>query len=293
MKITNKHGLPQTFVNVLERPSYTKGAAHLSATELLSSPQIVQLRKSHYENLEQDVMDMVWSIIGTAVHGVLEKGADGNHIVEQRLHSELDSWHISGAVDLQIVHPDGIEINDYKTVGAWGVMNEKKEWEEQLNIYAWLVERVKQQPVKALKIIAIIRDWSRRDAETRAGYPATPVATIDIKLWPMEEREAFIRERIHAHSEARFAADTGTTLPPCTPSEMWEKETVYALKKEGAVRAKSLHQSLEEAEEALEKAGKGFYIETRPGERTRCKYYCPVSSYCQQYKAYLEESEDA
>ena len=59
MKITNKHGLPQTFVNVLERPSYTKGSAHLSATELLSSPQIVQLRKSHYENLEQDVMDMV------------------------------------------------------------------------------------------------------------------------------------------------------------------------------------------------------------------------------------------
>ena len=60
MKITNKHGLPQTFVNVLERPSYTKGSAHLSATELLSSPQIVQLRKSHYEHLEQDVMDMVW-----------------------------------------------------------------------------------------------------------------------------------------------------------------------------------------------------------------------------------------
>ena len=82
---------------------------------------------------------------------------------------------------------------------------------------------------------------------------------------------------------------TGATLPPCTPDQMWEKETVYALKKEGAVRAKSLHQSLEEAEEALEKAGKGFFIETRPGERTRCKYYCPVSNYCQQYKTYLEE----
>ena len=164
-------------------------------------------------------------------------------------------------------------------------MNEKKEWEEQLNIYAWLVERVKQQPVVSLKIIAIIRDWSRRDAETKHGYPATPVATLDIKLWPMEEREAFIRQRISAHSEARFAADTGTTLPPCTPAEMWEKETVYALKKEGAVRAKSLHKTLEEAEEALDKAGKGFFIETREGERTRCKYYCPVSSYCQQYKA--------
>jgi hypothetical protein len=292
MKITNKYDLPQTFVNVLERPSYNKGAAHLSATELLNSPQLVQLRKVHYDSLEQDAMDMVWSIIGTAVHNVLEKGADANHLVEERIHAQLDGWHISGAIDLQKILENGIEINDYKTVGVWGVMNEKKEWEEQLNIYAWLVETVKKKPVVGLKIIAIIRDWTRRDAETRANYPTTPVATIDIKLWTMEEREAFIRNRIHAHSEALFASETGATMPPCTTAEMWEKETVYALKKDGAVRAKSLHATQEEADEALEKAGKGFYIETRPGERTRCKYYCPVSSYCNQYKLYQEEQEN-
>ena len=292
MKITNKYDLPQTFVNILERPSYNKGAAHLSATELLNSPQLVQLRKVHYDSLEQDAMDMVWSIIGTAVHNVLEKGADANHLVEERIHAQLDGWHISGAIDLQKVLENGIEINDYKTVGVWGVMNEKKEWEEQLNIYAWLVETVKKQPVVGLKIIAIIRDWTRRDAETRANYPATPVASIDIKLWPMEERETFIRNRIHAHSEALFASETGATMPPCTTAEMWEKETVYALKKDGAVRAKSLHATQEEADEALEKAGKGFYIETLPGERTRCKYYCPVSSYCEQYKLYQEEQEN-
>jgi hypothetical protein len=73
---------------------------------------------------------------------------------------------------------------------------------------------------------------------------------------------------------------------------MWEKETVYALKKNGAVRAKSLHATVEEAEAALKEAGKGFSIETRAGERTRCKYYCPVSNYCQQYKLYTEEQEN-
>lgn len=291
MKITNKHNLPQTFVNVLEKPSYSKGGANLSATELLSSPQIVQLRKMHAEELEQDAMDMVWSIIGTAVHHILEQGADENNQVEERIHAELDGWSLSGAIDLQRILEDGIEVNDYKTVGVYGVMNEKKEWEEQLNIYAWLVEKVKKQPVVGLKIIAIIRDWSRRDAETRANYPRTPVASIDINLWPMEQREEFIRNRIHAHSEALFAADTGADLPPCTPAEMWEKETVYALKKNGAVRAKSLHSTLEEAEAALEEAGKGFFIETRPGERTRCEYYCPVNNYCKQYKLYKEEQE--
>jgi hypothetical protein len=107
----------------------------------------------------------------------------------------------------------------------------------------------------------------------------------------MEQREEFIRNRIHAHSEALFATETGSTLPSCTAEEMWEKETVYALKKNGAVRAKSLHATMEEAEVALDEAGKGFFIETRPGERTRCKYYCPVSSFCQQYKLYTEEQE--
>jgi hypothetical protein len=293
MKITNNHNLPQPFMNVIEHPSYDKGAAHLSATELLSSPQIVQLKKKHYDDLEEDAMDMVWSLFGTAIHNILEQGADDSHLVEERIHAQLDGWNISGAIDLQRIVEDGVEVNDYKTVGVYGVMNEKKEWEEQLNIYAWLVEKVKKQPVVGLKIIAIIRDWSRRDAETRANYPKTPVASIDINLWPMEQREEFIRNRIHAHSEALFATETGSTLPSCTAEEMWEKETVFALKKNGAVRAKSLHATMEEAEAALEEVGKGFYIETRPGERTRCKYYCPVSSFCQQYQQYKEEQENA
>jgi hypothetical protein len=293
MKITNKYGLPQTFVNVANRPSYTKGKAHVSATELLNSPRIVQLKKKYDDQIVTDVSDMIWSIIGTAIHGVLEQGKDANHIVEQRLHEVLDGWHISGAIDLQIVHADGIEINDYKNVGVWSVMNEKIEWEQQLNIYAWLVEKVKQTPVSRLAIIAIIRDWNRRDAQSRQGYPQSQVATIPVNLWSMAEREQFIRDRIHVQSEGLFSMETGDVLPLCTPAEMWEKPTTYAVKKEGAARAKSLHAEQEEAEEALEKAGKGYILEVREGDRTRCANFCPVSEFCDQYKAYLEEKTNA
>jgi hypothetical protein len=292
MKITNKYGLPQTFVNVLSRDAYTKGKAHLSATEIINSPQIVQLKALHADEIEVDVTDMIWSIFGTAVHAVLEQGKDDNHIVEERLHAEIDGWNISGAIDLQIVNPNGIEVNDYKTVGAWGVMNEKKEWEEQLNIYAWLVEKVKKTPVNKLKIIAIVRDWNRRDAISRAGYPETPVAIVDISVWPMQRREEFIRNRIHAHSEALFATETGGKLPPCSPEDMWEKSTVFAVKKDGAVRAKILCSTLEEAEEELQRLGKGFFIETRPGERTRCANFCQVSGWCKQYQTYLKEKQN-
>lgn len=291
MKITNKFNLPQTLVNVVERPTYTKGKAHLSVTELIGSPRITQLRAKYDEQIETDVSDMIWSVFGSAIHHILEQGKDANHIVEQRINGELDGWRVSGAIDLQIVRDDGIEINDYKTVGAWGVMNEKIEWEQQLNCYAWLVEKVKEIPVTKLGIVAIVRDWSRRDAETRSGYPKAPVVVLDIPLWSMEGREEYIRNRIHAHSEALFAAETNEALPPCTPAECWEKPAVYAIKKEGATRAKSLHQTEYEATIALEKAGNGYVMEFRPGERTRCANFCPVSQWCDQYKEYLNANQ--
>ena len=80
MKVTNKYNLPQTIVNVLNRPTYTKGKAHLSVTEALSSPRIVQLRKRHWDELEEDVADKVWAIFGTAIHSVLEQGKENHHL---------------------------------------------------------------------------------------------------------------------------------------------------------------------------------------------------------------------
>jgi hypothetical protein len=104
----------------------------------------------------------------------------------------------------------------------------------------------------------------------------------------MEERLAFIRSRINEHSACEFAMETEGDLPPCTPDEMWEKPTMWAVKKTGGVRAKSVHESEEDANAALEKAGKGYEIEVRPGSRTRCESFCPVNHRCQQWREYQE-----
>jgi len=287
LKLTNKFNLPQTFVNVIERPTYSKGKANLSATEMLNSPRIVQLKRQHWDEIETDASEMVWALFGSAVHNILEHGKDDHHIVEQRLHTEMDGWSISGAIDLQEVEDDGIIISDYKVTGAWAVMNEKQDWHNQLNIYAWMVEKVKKIPVKKLQIIAIVRDWSARDALSKESYPSSPVATIDIPLWTFEEREAHVRRRVALHAEAHFAAETGDEPADCTAEDMWEKPTSYAIKKDGGVRAKSVHKTLEEAQEALS-ALKGYSLEVREGERTRCEKYCQVSGFCSQYKTYLE-----
>ena len=241
MKITNKFGIPQTIVNVVKRPQYSKGDVNISVTELMNSPRIVQLRTQHMEDIETDVSDMVWSLFGSAVHNILEHGKDEHHVVEERLFTQFEGWKISGAIDLQEVYSVVIHIKDYKVTSAWAVQQEKQEWMQQLNIYAWLVEKVKQQKVASLQIVGIVRDWSRRDAETKEGYPQAPIVTLDIPLWDFEVREQYVHERLVQHNEALFARQVGDDLPWCTEEEMWEKPTSYAVKKEGGVRAKSVH----------------------------------------------------
>jgi hypothetical protein len=289
MKITNKFNIPQTFLNVLDRPQYSKGKAHLSVTQLLNSPKIVALTKKFEDEIEQDAADMVWSIFGSAVHNVLEHGKDENHVVEQRIHKEYEGWHISGAIDLQVINDKGIDVKDYKTTTVWAVMNEKIEWEVQLNIYAGLVEDVKLTPVTSVGIVAIIRDWNRRESTTRDGYPEAPIKEIPIRLWSKEERDAFISNRIALHSACEFAIETDGELPDCTPEEMWEKPTVWAVRKIGNKRAHSLYETEELATEALKDLGDKYEMEVRKGERTRCTNFCPVNTWCTQYQTYVKE----
>ena len=289
MKLTNKFNLPETIINVIKRPTYSKGKAHISVTELMTAPQIVLLKRKHWDEIEQDASEMVWQIFGSAIHGVLEHGKSENHVIEQRIHAKVDGWDISGAIDLQENTPEGIIISDYKTTGAWAVMNEKDEWHQQLNVYAWLVDNVKNDKVIKLQIIAIIRDWSAKEAQNKEGYPQSPIVTIDIPLWTMDERLAYIKRRIKMHSDAQFNLDMGDPIPECGEKDMWEKPTTWALIKEGGVRAKRVYDNEAEAKIALIK---GYIIEHRPGERTRCKSYCQVSQFCNQYQTYLKEQQN-
>lgn len=284
MKVTNKFGLPQTIVNILHRPTYSKGGAQISVTELIDSPRLVQLRRKHSDEIEQDASEMVWSLFGSAIHNMLEHGKDDNHIIEERLHTEIDGWHISGAIDLQTREEDGIVVADYKTTSVWSVINGKDSWEYQLNIYAWLVERVKQEKVSRIEIVAILRDWSAKDAETKDNYPQAPIVTIKIPLWDTEETEAYVRARINEHANAHMCNELGSELPLCNSQDMWERPTTFAVKKPKNTRATAVFEDMESATQKQQELGKDYVVEVRAGERVRCKKYCPVSQFCSQNK---------
>jgi len=290
MRLTNKYNIPQVFVNAIERDDYSKGDVNSSVTELINSPQIVQLKRKHWDELEEDVSEKIFSLMGKAVHYILQHGKEDGSIREERLYAEVDGWKISGAIDLQIIEDGKVCITDHKVTSAWAVKSDDKtSWEEQLNCYAYLYEKVKKQKVDKLQITAIIRDWNKRDAATKDNYPEAPIKVISIPLWDFHTREVFVKQRITLHSNAYLSTEMADDYTPCTPSEMWETQTVYAVRKIGNVRAKSLHSSQEEADEKLSELGKGYEVEVREGERKRCKDYCVVNKFCKQYQQYLEE----
>lgn len=284
MKVTNKYGVPAPLVTLATREYYSKGDAQYSVTELLSSPRIRRLREQYDAEMESDVSDQLWSMLGSALHVVMERGQTPGYITEERLFVEVDGVKISGAIDIQQEIDGGIVIIDYKFTSAWAVMNEKVEWEQQLNVYKWLVENVKGKPVTGLKICGLIRDFNRHDF--REGYPAAPIHMIQIPMWSTHEADKFVKQRLEAHRNSKVDRDLGDALTECSPEERWMSETMYAVKREGRKTAIRVFKSMEEATQLAEKE-KG-YVETRLGEPKRCTgNYCGVSKWCSQYADWI------
>jgi hypothetical protein len=82
MKITNKHNVPETLMTLANRNSYSKGKADYSVTEIISSPRIKRLQSQHYHQMEQDVSEMLWALMGSALHVVAEGGQTKGHVTE-------------------------------------------------------------------------------------------------------------------------------------------------------------------------------------------------------------------
>ena len=181
MKTTNKFQLPEVVVKALTKDTYSRGDSNISVTTLIDSPRVGILKRKHDDDIEIDVVDHLWSRFGTAMHNVFEDATEEvDSLSEERLFVEYMGWKISGAIDLQTyVTPKSVIISDYKVTSAWSVMNDKVEWHNQLNAYAWLVRKSKGCKVEGLRIIAILRDWQRRKAGD-GDYPISPIMIVNI-----------------------------------------------------------------------------------------------------------------
>tara|TARA_Y100000310_G_scaffold339178_1_gene431084 strand:- start:42 stop:983 length:942 start_codon:yes stop_codon:yes gene_type:complete len=291
MKVTNQKGFPEALVKAVENDSYSKGNADRSVTGLLSPPRQAALADLHEAELSEDVSDRTYALYGQLIHLLLERAGEQsrNAITEERLFTEVGGWTISGQTDSLTLTDDQKSwiISDYKFVTAYkfkrdrfGNLPEQKGYEEQLNLYAYLLE-ANGFPVDALKIVGIYRDWSKLEAKRDSNYPQLGAETHDIPLWSHDRVKAFIEERVQLHQHAK------NELPECTEDDRWSRKTKYALMvSKTSKRARKLFFSYYEAVEFAENSNmkSGWVIERRLGEDIRCENYCLVSDFCEQFK---------
>ncbi len=331
VQIVDTFGLPDGVLEAIRNDQYNVGEK-LEGTEgiyspssLNTPPQIRQLTREHYDDLEEEAVTRVWSMFGTAVHNEIERAAraSGKDTAEARLFAkfEVDGkvWTISGMLDNM---SPGM-LDDYKVTSVWTVMRMDRlpEWTQQLNVYRWLsahASHVQYEPggpmeewvtedLPKLTINAILRDWSFREALKNDKYPQTMVFQVNIPAWPYDQIEEFMQERIRIHQL--------DPVPDCTEEDQWYGGSKHVLRKLGNKRAVKTEDTLEGILAYLDKkkivaAGSGlqapfgtneadldqtmemrgfkkgeFYVIERPGERIRCARYCNVAQFCPQAAA--------
>lgn len=274
MKLTNRLNLPQPIVSAVKNDGYTKGKAHISITGLIAPARIRVLEKLHKDELEEDVSDRIFSLLGQVMHGILER-ANKDALSEKRFYADVDGITISGQLDAY--YSSGL-VQDYKLVSLYSVKDGvKPEYEQQLNCYAALL-RLNGLIVTELQLVCILRDWSKGKARQDDSLPQQQIIKLDVPLWNEDKALTFLKERINVHKEAN------DTLPECSAEERWAMPDKWAvMPKKGAARSLRNYESKEAAEEHA-KTAKGAFVEARPGKNNRCDDYCSVSKFCTQYK---------
>lgn len=289
MIITNKYNLPEAFVKAIQNARHNEEGC-LSATTLLKGTKEIILENRHFDEIEVDASEEVWSVFGTATHTVLEHQED-DAFKEEKFSVDVLDYKVTGKVDRYDLAHETLE--DWKTASVWKVIfHDFDDWKRQGLIYTWLL-RQSGLNVRHIRFIALLKDHSKSEAKKKADYPQAPVYIYEFD--PSEEElisiEAFIKGKVFEVSANAEKKDD--EIAECSPSERWTTPAKWAVMKEGRKTAVKLCESEEEAVnfiEELEKDKDKHYVEERKGQDKKCSDYCACCEFCSYYKS-LQNSE--
>ena len=284
MKITNKLNLPDMLVRAVEK-DYQYRDKRYSITSLLDPDRVLMLKRRHNDEIEQDVSECIWMLWGSVVHYALETGIEcrENEYVEEHLEYTFPSGYtLSGIID----HVEDY-IDDYKTTSVWTVIygSNNEHWKKQLQMGAYLHYKEHGNWIRKGRIIAILKDFNKKDSLLKDNYPKLPVQVINFDLGTPEEVEEWIVKRFKRIEYLEKLSDLD--LPLCSMEERFNSGTKYAVKKKVWKKAFRVFDTLDEARELLielEQKYPGEYeIEERIGEDKKCKDYCSCCQFCPYY----------
>lgn len=281
-RVTNKFNLPQPLVEAVSNNKYSPGKSDYTTTQLAGTParQLV-LKKQHWNELSEDVTDLIYSLSGQSKHVVLERAAEFceqyKFLAETRFYITRKGKTIGGQIDLYDVNEK--VLYDWKETGVYVSYHDlKPDWIAQGNINKLLLEE-NGYPVEKIINIVLYRDWKKSEVGRTERYPPHQVAQFPLPVWTNEETETFIAKRIAEFEKAK------KKLPLCSDEERWKTPDLYALVKKGNKKATKLFDSAQAAESELSVFKMMSYdVQFRPGINKRCENYCVAMPFCQQAK---------
>lgn len=278
MKLTNEQNLPPYLAAVISSDDYDAGDSDISATGLLQPPRKLALERINSNLLKEDMGDHARIVIGKAMHEYHALRSDGEFDDKRRLFMRANNWIVSGQPDHAHFENGKWVIGDIKTVGVYEYkMGIRSERERQLNIYAELF-RANGMEVGRLELYLYFVDWNPARATWEKNYPPSSIMVVPVELWPREQAQEFISERVIAHQQAM------EELPLCSNEDMWWEDK-WSVMRDGNVKATKTFDNEQEALEFANEKGSGYYVEYRQGEPRRCRWYCTVgkTGLCRQY----------
>ena len=288
MRITNDLGLPLPIVKAVENDPYDNQGTR-SVTTLLKPPQAYALTQKHHGEIVEDVADRIYALTGQIGHVILERAAmtldPDLYISETRFIHEIGGHRVSGQVDL--IETETETVWDFKFTSGWAEKDArmdggKSDWRIQLSLLAMLA-RMDGIKVTTGKICAIIRDWTKLNAERNRDWHDKPVSAIDMNIMPHDEALEWTINRNREFDEALAGNPR-----PCTDEERWFRPGKWAVFKGSNIKAAKLEDTEEELSSWIfanrAKLGATYRIEQRRGEYKRCASYCAAAAFCPQYQ---------
>lgn len=282
MRVTNPNNLPQPYVDAVSQMREAQ-RGRISITELISPPQQRSLMLQMADEIEVTADSRIDLFFGNAVHEYLARFAGADALAEETMQYVVDGWTVHGTPDY--VDWFGVEdgtLTDWKTTRVRALQYDRPEWEQQVNLYRWLLY-VNGYPVERLVVKAFLKDWDRAQLR-EPSYPRAPICHLDIPVWDIPIAHAFLKERLRLHKQAARGF-----YPACTPEERWQRDT-WAVTKVGNTRATRVFRSLAEAVQFAESVTEHprrwqdwYTVEERKGDPVRCLSFCPVADYCDQF----------
>ena len=238
----------------------------ISVTSLLQPAHMTRLLEAHGHEVALDPDDAIPALVGTAWHRYVEQFQDQRGSSELELRVQIGGWTVTGKPDWF----DQTRLIDHKTTRVWSAVFGRPEWEQQLNIYRWLVNQVYGYDIRQLEVHVVYLDWSESASLRNPDLPHRRFEVTSVPVWELNHAQHFIESAID---------DLVSGSSICDPEERWERGERWAVMKPGRKTAMKLCNTEAEAE-GWARNGTNLYIEHRPGDPVRCRRYCPVSPFC-------------